>query len=58
MKWAIGIAVLLALGLVFHLNLLVYAMYVLGGVLLLGRLLARTWTENLVARRSGGGPRW
>jgi len=33
-------------------NLLVYAMYVLGGVMLLGRVLARTWIENLVARRS------
>src|SRR5215469_631493 len=51
MKWVLGIAVLLVLGLVFHLNLLVYAMYVLGGVLLLGRFLARSWTENLVARR-------
>src|ERR1019366_3485027 len=51
MKWFLGIAVLLALGLVFHLNLLVFAMYVLGGVLLLGRFLARSWTENLVARR-------
>ncbi len=51
MKWFLGVAVLLGLGLVFHLNLLVYAMYVLGGVLLLGRFLARTWTESLVARR-------
>ena len=52
MKWFLGIAVLLVLGLVFHLNLLVFAMYVLGGVLLLGRFLARAWTENLVARRA------
>lgn len=52
MKWILGIAVLLVLGLVFHLNLLVYAMYVLGGALVLGRFLARTWTENLVARRT------
>ncbi len=51
MKWILGIVVLLVLGLVFHLNLLVYAMYVLGGVLLLGRFLARAWTENLVANR-------
>ncbi len=51
MKWGIGIVVLLVLGLVFHLNLLVYAVYVLGGVLLLGRLLSYAWTENLVARR-------
>ena len=52
MKWFLGIAVLLVLGLVFHLNLLVFAMYVLGGVLLLGRFLARAWTENLAARRA------
>ncbi len=52
MKWFLGITVLLVLGLVFQLNLLVYAMYVLGGALLLGRFLARVWTENLVARRS------
>jgi uncharacterized protein (DUF58 family) len=52
MKWALGIVVLLVVGLVFHLNLLVFAMYVLGGALLLGRFLARTWTENLVARRA------
>src|ERR1017187_1280887 len=52
MKWIIGIAVLLLMGLVFHLNLLVFAMYVLGGVLVLGRFLSRTWTENLVARRA------
>jgi uncharacterized protein (DUF58 family) len=51
MKWGVGIVVLLVLGLAFHLNLLVYAMYVLGGVLLLSRLLAYAWTENLVARR-------
>lgn len=52
MKWAIGIVVLLLVGLVFHLNLLVYAMYVLGGVLLLGRFFAQSWTERLEARRS------
>jgi uncharacterized protein (DUF58 family) len=52
MKWVIGIVTLLVVGLVFHLNLLVFAMYVLGGVLLLGRFLARSWTENLVAHRS------
>ena len=51
MKWFLGIVALLVVGLVFHLNLLVYAMYVLGGVLLAGWFLARTWTESLVARR-------
>jgi uncharacterized protein (DUF58 family) len=52
MKWIAAIAVLLLVGLVFHLSLLVYSMYVLGGVLLLGRFLARTWTENLAAHRT------
>jgi uncharacterized protein (DUF58 family) len=52
MKWAAGILVLLLLGLVFHLNLLVYAMYVLGGMLMLGRFLAWSWTEHLTARRA------
>lgn len=52
MKWALAIAILWLLGLVFHLNLLVYAMYVLGGVLMLGRFLARTWTESLMAHRA------
>ena len=52
MKWILGIIGLLVVGLVFHLNLLVYAMYVLGGVLILGRFLARTWTENLTAHRT------
>jgi uncharacterized protein (DUF58 family) len=51
MKWVLGIAAVLVIGLVFHLNLLVYAMYVLGGVLLLGRFLVHTWTQNLAARR-------
>ncbi len=52
MKWILAIAGLLVVGLVFHLNLLVFAMYVLAGVLVLGRFFARTWTENLVARRA------
>jgi uncharacterized protein (DUF58 family) len=52
MKWITAIAALLLVGLIFHLNLLVYAMYVLAGVLFLGRFLARAWTENLTARRT------
>ena len=52
MKWFIAIAVLLLVGLVFHLNLLVYAMYVLGGILWLGRLLAWAWTQNLAGTRA------
>ena len=54
MKWILGIVVLLVLGLVFHLTLLVYAMYVLMGALLVGRFLARAWMENLVATRTAG----
>jgi uncharacterized protein (DUF58 family) len=52
MKWFFAIAGLLLVGLVFHLNLLVYAMYVLAGVLALGRFLSRTWTDNLTANRA------
>jgi len=51
MKLALCILALLVAGLAFHLSLLVYAMYVLGGVLLLGRFLARTWAQSLVATR-------
>lgn len=51
MKWVIGALVLLVAGLVLRLELLVYAMYVLLGVLLISRLLARTWIENLSAKR-------
>lgn len=56
MKWFLAIAALLLLGLVFHLNLLVYAMYVLAGVLALGRFLSRAWTDHLAARRAPVSP--
>jgi len=51
MKWILGTLALLLLGLVLQLSLLVYAMYVLLGVLLLSRFFTRTWTEKIVARR-------
>ena len=51
MKWIIGTLALLLVGLVLQLNLLVYAMYVLLGILWLSRFFTRTWTEQLVARR-------
>src|SRR5271170_6287351 len=51
MKWILGTLALLAIGLVLKLSLLVYAMYVLLGVLLLNRFLTRTWTEKIVATR-------
>jgi uncharacterized protein (DUF58 family) len=53
MKWLAGTIALLALGVVLQLGLLIYAMYVLLGVLLLSRFFTRTWTEGLDARRFG-----
>src|SRR5262245_45356131 len=55
MKWAVAIVLLLIVGLLFRLNLLVYAMYVLAGVLLINRYFTRSWIESLTATRSGGG---
>ena len=51
MKWMLGTLALLLAGLVLQLNLLVYAMYVLLGILWLSRYFTRAWTEKLVARR-------
>ena len=51
MKWILGTLALLAIGLVLKLSLLVYAMYVLLGVLLLTRFFTRTWTEKIAASR-------
>jgi len=51
MKWLLGTLALLVVGLVFQLNLLVYAMYVLLGVLWLSRFFTRTWTEKVVVDR-------
>jgi uncharacterized repeat protein (TIGR01451 family) len=51
MKWWLGTAVLLLLALVLESGLLAYAMYVLVGVLLVSRLLARAALENVTARR-------
>jgi uncharacterized protein (DUF58 family) len=55
MKWILGTLALLLLGLVFQLSLLVYAMYVLLGILLLSRFFTRTWTDKLTARRTCAG---
>jgi uncharacterized protein (DUF58 family) len=54
MKWILGTIALLALGLALQLNLLVYAMYVLLGVLLLSRFFTRSWVDSIDARRFGG----
>jgi uncharacterized protein (DUF58 family) len=51
MKWVLGAILLLAVGLVLQLGLLVYAMYVLLGVLLASRYFARTWIASLSATR-------
>jgi uncharacterized protein (DUF58 family) len=51
MKWLAGTIALLVLGLVFQLSLLIYAMYVLLGVLLLSRVFTRVWTSAIEAQR-------
>jgi uncharacterized protein (DUF58 family) len=52
MKWILGTLALLLMGLLFKLNLLVYAMYVLLGVLLLSRYFANAWVDKLYAKRT------
>jgi len=52
MKWIAGTFALLLLGLILKLNLLVYVMYVLAGILLLNRFFSRVWTENITAHRT------
>jgi uncharacterized repeat protein (TIGR01451 family) len=52
MRWALGVLALLAAALVLESGLLAYATYVLLGLLLVSRLLARAWIENLSAERS------
>lgn len=51
MRWTLGAIGLLAIGLAFQLDLLVYAMYVLLGVMFVSRYLSREWIENLSATR-------
>jgi uncharacterized repeat protein (TIGR01451 family) len=51
MKWFLGAALLLLAALVLESGLLAYAMYVLLGLMVLSRLLARSWVANLSARR-------
>src|SRR5262249_29921966 len=51
MKWFLGAALILLAALVLETGLLAYAMYVLLGVLLLSRVLARSWTDHLTAER-------
>lgn len=51
MKWYVGVGVLLVFALAFQLGWLVYATYVLLGLLLVSRFLARTWMGKLSAKR-------
>lgn len=51
MRWILGVIALLLIGVTFQLGLLVYAMYVLLGVMLVSRFLAREWIENVTATR-------
>src|SRR5450756_2067649 len=54
MKWILGTLAVLILGLALQLSFLVYAMYVLLGILLLSRFFTRAWTENLEVGRQAG----
>ncbi len=51
MRWLLGAIALLAIGIAFQMGLLVYAMYVLLGVMLVSRYLAREWVERITAER-------
>jgi uncharacterized repeat protein (TIGR01451 family) len=51
MRWFIGVLVLLLAALLLESGLLAYAMYVLLGLLLFSRYLARSWIRNLEAVR-------
>jgi uncharacterized protein (DUF58 family) len=55
MKWIVGTLALLVLGLIFRLNLLVYAMYALLGLLMVSRFFTRQWTEKIAVRRRSSG---
>jgi uncharacterized repeat protein (TIGR01451 family) len=50
-KWFLGILLFLAVALVLESGLLAYAMYVLLGLLIVSRFLARRWVEGLSATR-------
>src|SRR5437667_1145469 len=51
MKWFLGVIAFLVIALLLQSGLLAYAMYVLLGVMLLSRFLARSWIGNLTATR-------
>jgi len=51
MKWILWAVIFLLVGLVLQLELLVYAMYALLGMIVVSRYFAHQWTENIAARR-------
>jgi uncharacterized protein (DUF58 family) len=51
MKWFLGVLLMLLVALVLESGLLAYAMYVLLGLLVISRFLARSWIGNLSASR-------
>lgn len=51
MRWYLGAIAVLIVSLVFGLGLLAYAMYVLLGVMLISRFVARYWIDHLTATR-------
>lgn len=51
MRWFVGVGVILALALLLEAGLLAYAMYVLLGLMVLSRFLARAWIGHLSAQR-------
>jgi uncharacterized protein (DUF58 family) len=54
MKWFFGVSLLLLVALILESGLLAYATYVLLAILLLSRLLARSWISNISAIRRTG----
>ncbi|MBI1176456.1 DUF58 domain-containing protein [bacterium] len=52
MKWFVIALLMLGVGLALHLELLVYAMYVLLAVLLISRFMTREWTTKIAATRT------
>lgn len=52
MKWFVIAVLLLGVGLLLRLELLVFAMYVLLGVLLISRFMTREWTAKVAATRT------
>lgn len=51
MRWLLGAIILLLVGIAFQLGLLVYSMYALLGVIILSRILAHQWIEQVSAER-------